>query len=38
VPPPDGSLRDWNDIVDEHEWDTFLIGNGLSINIWPEFG
>src|SRR4051794_15070011 len=35
--PPDGSLEDWEDIADEHDWDTLLLGNGLSINVWPEF-
>jgi len=35
---PDGTLRDWDDIAHEHEWDTLLLGNGLSQNIWEPFG
>lgn len=34
---PDGTLRDWNDIATAHKWDTLLLGNGLSINIWEPF-
>jgi hypothetical protein len=34
---PDGTLRDWNEIADEYEWDTLLLGNGLSINVWEPF-
>jgi hypothetical protein len=37
VPDPDGTLHDWNDIADEHPWDTLLLGNGLSINVWEPF-
>lgn len=36
--PPNGSLLDWRDIEDEHDWQTLLLGNGLSINVWPRFG
>jgi hypothetical protein len=36
-PPPDGLLRDWRDIETRHEWQTVLLGNGLSINVWPRF-
>jgi Domain of unknown function (DUF4917) len=35
---PDGSLFDWQDIADRHSWDTLLLGNGMSINIWARFG
>jgi Domain of unknown function (DUF4917) len=35
---PDGSLRRWADIEDEHPWQLLLLGNGLSINVWPAFG
>jgi Domain of unknown function (DUF4917) len=35
---PDGTLVDWRDIATEHEWDTLLLGNGMSINIWEPFG
>jgi hypothetical protein len=35
--PPDGSLLDWRDIEHAHPWQTLLLGNGLSINIWPSF-
>ena len=34
---PDGTLFDWSDIVTSHEWDTLLLGNGMSINIWEPF-
>ncbi len=33
---PDGTLLDWRDIEDEG-WETLLLGNGLSINVWPRF-
>lgn len=35
---PDGSLLDWNEIADSYRWDTLLLGNGMSINIWEPFG
>jgi hypothetical protein len=35
---PDGTLFDWSDIATAHKWDTLLLGNGMSINIWPPFG
>ncbi len=35
---PDGTLCDWSDIADEHDWKTLLIGNGLSRHIWEPFG
>ncbi len=34
---PDGTLLDWRDIAEEHGWDTLLLGNGMSINIWEPF-
>lgn len=36
--PLDGSLYAWEDVAGEYPWDTLLLGNGLSINIWPDFG
>jgi hypothetical protein len=35
--PPDGSLVPWDDIAQGFEWKTLLLGNGLSINVWPRF-
>lgn len=35
---PDGTLLDWREIAASHEWDTLLLGNGMSINIWEPFG
>src|SRR5690349_13330739 len=35
---PDGTLFDWRDIAALHKWDTLLLGNGMSINIWEPFG
>jgi hypothetical protein len=34
---PDGTLRDWREIAAEFKWDTLLLGNGLSINVWEPF-
>jgi hypothetical protein len=34
---PDGTLHDWAEIADRHPWQTLLLGNGLSINVWPPF-
>jgi hypothetical protein len=34
---PDGSLSDWDEIADDHRWDGLPLGNGLSINVWPDF-
>lgn len=33
----DGALASWDEVVDEREWEVLLLGNGLSINVWPEF-
>ena len=35
---PDGSLALWDDIAARNAWQTLLLGNGLSINVWPPFG
>jgi hypothetical protein len=35
---PDGTLHDWNKIVDAEAWQALLLGNGLSINVWEPFG
>jgi Domain of unknown function (DUF4917) len=35
---PDGSLHDWRDVADAHKWEVLLLGNGLSINVWEDFG
>ncbi|MEZ5077719.1 MAG: DUF4917 family protein [Solirubrobacterales bacterium] len=35
---PDGTLLDWREIADAYPWDTLLLGNGLSINVWEPFG
>jgi hypothetical protein len=35
--PLDGSLPSWGSIASEYDWDTLLLGNGLSINTWPRF-
>lgn len=34
---PDGTLLNWGDIAAAHKWDTLLLGNGMSINIWEPF-
>src|SRR6185437_10949200 len=34
---PDGTLIDWKDIATSYRWDTLLLGNGMSINIWAPF-
>lgn len=35
--PLDGSLSSWDSVSDAYEWDTLLVGNGLSVNVWPAF-
>jgi hypothetical protein len=35
--PPDGTLLDWGEVAGRHRWQTLLLGNGLSINVWPPF-
>lgn len=34
---PDGTLLDWKEVATRHRWQTLLLGNGLSINVWPPF-
>jgi hypothetical protein len=34
---PDGTLLRWDETATAHEWDTLLLGNGMSINIWEPF-
>ena len=34
----DGTLLHWDDVAEEEKWEVLLVGNGLSINIWPDFG
>jgi Domain of unknown function (DUF4917) len=33
----DGSLASWAEIADAEDWQSLLLGNGLSINVWPNF-
>jgi Domain of unknown function (DUF4917) len=33
----DGSLLPWWEVEPRHPWSALLIGNGLSINVWPQF-
>jgi hypothetical protein len=33
----DGSLGEWDDVADEHDWDALILGNGMSINLWKDF-
>ena len=35
---PDGTLRHWDDLADLEDWQVLLLGNGLSMNVWPSFG
>jgi hypothetical protein len=37
IPPLDGSLPPWHEVARRHEWSALLLGNGLSINVWPAF-
>jgi hypothetical protein len=32
-----GRLKDWADLTDGCLWETLVVGNGLSINVWREF-
>jgi hypothetical protein len=34
---PDGTLRRWDEVADLYRWETLLVGNGLSINVWDSF-
>lgn len=33
----DGSLPPWGAVASQHPWSALLLGNGLSINVWPHF-
>ncbi len=33
----DGTLLDWRDISETYNWETLLLGNGMSINVWEPF-
>jgi hypothetical protein len=33
----DGSLLAWEEVASQHAWSALLLGNGLSINVWPRF-
>jgi Domain of unknown function (DUF4917) len=33
----DGSLLPWSSVARQHAWAALLLGNGLSINVWPQF-
>lgn len=33
----DGSLASWEEISRAMEWQGLLLGNGLSVNVWPNF-
>lgn len=33
----DGLLQPWEAVAARHAWGALLLGNGLSINIWPRF-
>lgn len=37
TPPLDGSLDPWPDLAPRFSGAALLIGNGLSINVWPPF-
>jgi uncharacterized protein DUF4917 len=34
----DGSLMRWEEVAGAEKWQALLLGNGLSINVWPNFG
>ncbi len=34
----DGTLASWEELEESCLWGTLLLGNGLSRNIWPDFG
>jgi len=34
---PDGSLLRWPELEHQEDWDILLLGNGLSMNVWPDF-
>jgi len=38
APPALGTLQVWSEIVHEEKWAILLLGNGLSMNVYPYFG
>jgi hypothetical protein len=36
-PRINGSLEAWPNVAKDHKWRALLLGNGLSINVWPDF-
>jgi Domain of unknown function (DUF4917) len=34
----DGHLMEWPDVERLTRWNALLLGNGMSINVWPSFG
>jgi hypothetical protein len=37
VPANHASLRSWPEVAEVNEWQVLLLGNGLSMNVWPGF-
>jgi hypothetical protein len=37
TPHLDGSLASWPDLAPSYSESVLLCGNGLSVNVWPEF-
>jgi hypothetical protein len=35
--PIDGSLPSWPEVSGRAEWGAVLLGNGMSVNVWPGF-
>jgi hypothetical protein len=35
--PVDGTLREWGHVASLSNWGALLLGNGLSVNVWPRF-
>lgn len=33
----DGSLVGWEEVANAEKWQGLLLGNGLSVNVWPNF-
>ena len=38
APGVSGSLSPWDEVRAGHSWKALLLGNGLSANVWPQFG
>lgn len=36
--PDDGALLPWGEIETVEAWDAIVLGNGMSINLWHDFG